>query len=89
MTSQVAIHIMTAAILTAFWICAPMLAVAFLVGLVINLIQIATSLQDPAFSTVPRLTACLAALLILMPWMLGHATSFTLSLFRDLAQYAR
>jgi flagellar biosynthetic protein FliQ len=59
------------------------------VGLVINLIQIATSLQDPAFSTVPRLTACLAALLILMPWMLGHATSFTLSLFRDLAQYAR
>jgi flagellar biosynthetic protein FliQ len=89
MTSQLAIHIMTGALITAFWICAPLLAVAFIVGLVINLIQIATSLQDPAFSTVPRLTACLGALLILMPWMLGHATSFTLTLFRDLAQYAR
>ena len=35
------------------------------------------------------LTACLAAFLMLMPWMLGHATSFTIALFRDLAQYAR
>jgi flagellar biosynthetic protein FliQ len=89
MTSQMAIQIMSEALMTAFWICAPLLAVAFVVGLVINLIQIATSLQDPAFSTIPRLTACLAAFLLLMPWMLGHATSFTLALFRDLAQYAR
>jgi flagellar biosynthetic protein FliQ len=89
MTSQLAIHIMSEALMTAFWVCAPLLAVAFLLGLIINLIQIATSLQDPAFSTVPRLVACLAAFLLLMPWMLGHATSFTLSLFRDLAQYAR
>jgi flagellar biosynthetic protein FliQ len=89
MTSQLAIHIMTDALITAFWICAPLLAVAFILGLLINLIQIATSLQDPAFSTVPRLTACLGAFLLLMPWMLGHATSFTVSLFRDLAQYAR
>jgi flagellar biosynthetic protein FliQ len=89
MSAQLAIHIVSGALMTAFWICAPLLAVAFLVGIFINLIQIATSLQDPAFSTVPRLTACLAALLLLMPWMLGHATSFTLALWRDLAQYAR
>ncbi len=89
MTPQLAIHIMSQALMTAFWICAPLLAVAFVLGLLINLVQIATSLQDPAFTTVPRLTACLGAFLLLMPWMLGHATSFTLGLFRDLAQYAR
>jgi flagellar biosynthetic protein FliQ len=89
MGSQLAIHVVSAALMTAFWICAPVLAVAFIVGILINLIQIATSLQDPAFSTIPRLAACLAAFLLMMPWMLGHATSFTLALFRDLAQYAR
>jgi flagellar biosynthesis protein FliQ len=89
MTSQLAIHIVTEALMTAFWICAPLLLVAFVLGILINLIQIATSLQDAAFSTVPRLTACLGAFLLLMPWMLGHATSFTLALFRDLGQYAR
>ncbi len=89
MTPQLAIHIMTEALMTAFWICAPLLAVAFVLGLIINLIQIATSLQDPSFSTVPRLVACLGAILLLMPWMLGHATSFTTSLLKDLAQYAR
>jgi flagellar biosynthetic protein FliQ len=80
---------MTEALMTAFWVCAPLLAVAFILGVLINLIQIATSLQDQVFSTIPRLIACLAAFLLLMPWMLNHATSFTLSLFRGLAQYAR
>lgn len=89
MSPQMAIHIMTEALMTAFWICAPLLAVAFMLGILINIIQIATSLQDQVFSTIPRLTACLAAFLLLMPWMLNHATSFTLTLFRDLAQYAR
>jgi flagellar biosynthetic protein FliQ len=89
MNPQLAIHVVTEALMAAFWICAPLLAVSFILGILINLIQIATSLQDPAFSTVPRLTACLGAFLLLMPWMLGHATSFTLGLLRDLAQYAR
>jgi flagellar biosynthetic protein FliQ len=89
MSQQLAIHIMSEALMTAFWICIPLLAVAFVLGILINLIQIATSLQDQAFSTIPRLVACMAAFLLMMPWMLGHATSFTLTLFRDLAQYAR
>jgi flagellar biosynthetic protein FliQ len=89
MTPQLAIHVVTSALLAAFWICAPLLAVAFVVGILVNLIQIATSLQDPVFSTVPRLAACLAALLLLMPWMLKQATSFALAILRDLARYAR
>ena len=75
--------------MTAFWICAPLLIVSFILGIFINLIQIATSLQDPAFSTVPRLAACLGAFLLLLPWMLGRATTFTTGLLQDLAKYAR
>ena len=89
MTPQMAIHVVTQALLAAFWICAPLLAVAFVVGILVNLIQIATSLQDPVFSTVPRLAACLGALLLLMPWMLKQASGFALSLLRDFGPYAR
>ncbi|HMF77681.1 MAG TPA: flagellar biosynthetic protein FliQ [Bryobacteraceae bacterium] len=84
-----AIHVVTQALMAAFWICAPLLIVAFAVGIIVNLIQIATSLQDPVFSTVPRLAACLGALLLLMPWMLKQAAGFTVAILRDFAQYAR
>jgi flagellar biosynthesis protein FliQ len=52
-------------------------------------IQIATSLQDQVFSTIPRLIACLAAFLFLMPWMLSKATGYTVSVMGDLSKYAR
>ena len=75
--------------MAAFWIVAPLLVIAFVVGVVVNLVQIATSLQDPVFSTVPRLAACLAGFLLLLPWMLHRASDYTFSVLRDLAQYAR
>jgi flagellar biosynthesis protein FliQ len=46
-------------------------------------------MQDPVFSTVPRLAACLGGLLILMPYMLHRAAAFAVAIFGDLGQYAR
>jgi flagellar biosynthetic protein FliQ len=84
-----AIHVVSSALITAFWICSPLLLIAFSLGLVVNVIQIATSLQDQVFSTIPRLIACLAAFLFLMPWMLSKATGYTVSVMGDLSKYAR
>jgi flagellar biosynthesis protein FliQ len=89
MSPQLAIHLIASALMAAFWICAPLLVIAFCVGIVINLIQIATSMQDSVFSTVPRLGACLAGFIFLLPWMLNRASSFTVSVLGDLARYAR
>ncbi len=89
MTPQFVIQIIGHSLMAAFWICAPILAIAFAVGLVINLIQIATSLQDPVFSTVPRLAASLAAMLLLLPWMLHTAMTYAVSIFGNLPLYAR
>ncbi|MGH9585223.1 MAG: flagellar biosynthetic protein FliQ [Bryobacteraceae bacterium] len=89
MTPQLAVHVIGEAMMAAFWICAPLLAVAFVVGILVNLIQIATSLQDAVFSTVPRLAAALVAFLLLLPWMLRQATAFALAIFGDLHRYAR
>jgi flagellar biosynthesis protein FliQ len=88
MTPQLAIHVVGDALLAAFWICAPLLMIVFVLGIVINLIQIATSLQDQVFSTVPRLVACLGGFLFLMPWMLNRATSYAMAVIGDLSKYA-
>jgi flagellar biosynthetic protein FliQ len=67
---------------------APLLAIGFIAGIVISLIQIATSMQDNAFSTIPRLLAFLGGLLFLLPWMLQKTMSYTVSLLGDLGRYA-
>jgi flagellar biosynthetic protein FliQ len=66
-----------------------MLAIGFFVGIAISLVQIATSMQDTAFSTVPRLIAFLAGILLLLPWMLQKIMSYTAALLGDLGRYAR
>ena len=52
-----------------------------------NLIQVATSLQDSAFSTFPRLAAFLGGFVLLMPWMLNKLTTYTAAVFTDIAKY--
>ena len=47
---------------TALWMGAPLLIAAVVVGLLINVVQVLTSLQDMTVSTVPRLAAVAAAL---------------------------
>ena len=89
MTPEMAIQIVRDMLMTAFWLSAPLLAVAFGVGILISLVQIATSMQDSGFSTVPRLVAFLAVLLLAMPWMLKKITVYTTLLLGDLARYAR
>ena len=89
MTPEAAIHIVSQTFWTTCWICAPLLLLAFIVGLVINIVQIATSLQDPTFSTIPRLATFLAGFLLLMPWMLKQLSAYTVSILGNLAHYAR
>jgi len=89
MTTDFVVQLIRETFITALWISAPLLAVGFVAGILMSLIQIVTSIQDAAFSAIPRLIAFLAALLFLMPWMLSHMMSYTITLFGDLGRYAR
>jgi len=62
---------------------APVLVVAIAVSLVVNVIQVLTSLQDQTLSTVPRLLATGTTLFLLMPWMWRHLSTYTTLLFSD------
>lgn len=89
MTAQSALELIRAALMTTFWLSLPLLAVGFVAGILISLLQIVTSIQDPGFGAVPRLVAFLAALLIFLPWMLLKLTAYTTSLFQDFSRYAQ
>lgn len=89
MTTAVAVELFRQALMTTFWLALPLLAIGFIAGIVISLIQIVTSMQDASFGAAPRLAAFLFGLLLMMPWMLGKLMSYTAALFGDLGRYAR
>ncbi|HLJ17808.1 MAG TPA: flagellar biosynthetic protein FliQ [Bryobacteraceae bacterium] len=89
MTSSLAIDIIRHALVTTFWISLPLLAIGFVVGVLISLIQIVTSIQDASFSAVPRLGAFLLGIILALPWMLSKMLAYTSALFGDFSRYAR
>ncbi|HZT37940.1 MAG TPA: flagellar biosynthetic protein FliQ [Bryobacteraceae bacterium] len=89
MSTGMAIDLFRQALVTTFWVSMPLLAIGFVIGIVISLAQILTSIQDPSVGAAPRLAAFLIATLIAMPWMLSRLMSYTIALFGDLGRYAR
>jgi flagellar biosynthetic protein FliQ len=89
MTPDTVVQLMRDALVTTFWLAAPLLAIGFVVGIGISLVQIATSIQDNAVSSIPRLAAFLIALILALPWMLEKTISYTVALFGNLGRYAR
>jgi flagellar biosynthetic protein FliQ len=71
----------------ALWLGAPLLIIATVVALLVNIAQVLTSLQEVTISTVPRLAAVAIAALLLMPWMVRRLGTFTLQLFSDFRPY--
>lgn len=89
MTPEFVIETIRNALMMAFWLSVPLLVVGFVAGVIISLVQVVTSMQDSAFSTVPRLGAFLVALLLSLPWMLRQIVSYTSGILGDLGRYAR
>jgi len=89
MTPDAVVAIIREALMVTLWLAAPLLAIGFAASVAISLVQIATSMQDAAFSTIPRLVAFLLGLLLMLPWMLAKSVAYTTALLGDLARYAR
>jgi len=65
---------------------APILIAAIVVSLVVNILQVLTSLQDQTLSHVPRLLVTGATLFVMMPWMWRHLAHYTINLLTDFHQ---
>jgi flagellar biosynthesis protein FliQ len=89
MTPEMAVQIFRHALLETFWLSLPLLGIGFVVGIAISLLQVLTSIQDTSFGAVPRLTAFLVGVLLMLPWMTSHLIAYTTTLLGDLGRYAR
>lgn len=89
MTPEIVIQLMRQCLITALSLATPILLIGLAIGVVVNIIQVATSIQDSAFSAVPRLAAVVIGVLVLAPWMLRQLVSYAFLLFSNLSPYAR
>ncbi len=89
MTPDSVAQILRQMLLTALWTTGPLLLIALAAGIVISLLQIVTSIQDAAFSAIPRLAVFVTSILLLMPWMIQKLMAYTIGVLGDLGRYAR
>jgi flagellar biosynthetic protein FliQ len=66
---------------------APVLIGAVFLGFVLSILQTLTSLQEQSLTTVPRLAAVAAILLVGMPWFLERLASYARLLMTDLQRF--
>jgi type III secretory pathway component EscS len=62
------LHLAREALVVVLLVSAPPLAAALLVGLVVGVLQAATSVQEPTVAVVPRLVAVLGTLAVAAPF---------------------
>lgn len=83
MTPEIVVQLARDTLVTALLLATPILAVATIVSLLINIAQVMTSIQEHTVATVPRLAVVAIATFVMLPWMLRKLMSFTLHLFAD------
>ena len=64
----------------------PILGVALGIGLLVGLIQAATSIQEMTLSFVPKLFIVLGAMAVLAPYILSELTDYFAFIFEEIAR---
>lgn len=65
----------------------PILLTAMGVGMLIGILQTATSIQEQTLTFIPKLLAVVAMLMFLGPWLFRLVGELAVSLFTDLYMY--
>ena len=81
MNTDFAVQLLSQALLTAAIVCAPMLLLVLIIGLLVNIGQVVTQLQEMTLSFVPKLVGLVILLTLAGPWMLGKIGNFAMSMF--------
>jgi flagellar biosynthetic protein FliQ len=87
MSADMAVELARKTLETAFLVSAPIVLVATVVGLLISVLQVMTSVQDMTLSAVPRLFAVALTTFLLLPWSLRKLILFTLAVLTDLRRF--
>jgi flagellar biosynthetic protein FliQ len=76
-------------VLQILLIASPLLLSALLVGLVVAILQAATSIQEQTLTFVPKIFTILIMLALLGGWMFASLRQYTIELFQRIPDMAR
>ena len=74
---------------TVLLVSAPMLGAGLIVGVIISILQIVTSIHDTALAFVPRIVVTFVVFLVVFPWMMGTMVSYTTMLLSSFDSYVK
>jgi flagellar biosynthesis protein FliQ len=89
MTIEAVSNLLQRGVLQILLIASPLLLSALLVGLVVAILQAATSIQEQTLTFVPKIFAILTILALLGRWMFTSLGQYTIELFRQIPEMAR
>ncbi|RDY32697.1 flagellar biosynthesis protein FliQ [Lachnotalea glycerini] len=87
MTSEIVMDIAKDAIYTIIISSAPLLLISLIVGLVISIIQTATSIQEQTLTFVPKVVCIFIAMMLFGSWILNNIVEFMVRLWSNFSAY--
>jgi flagellar biosynthesis protein FliQ len=68
---------------------APMLIVSIVVGMLVSIFQAATQIHEMTLVFVPKILAIVLCLMVLFPWMMNFAISYTANILTNIPVYVK
>jgi flagellar biosynthetic protein FliQ len=89
MTESSILELGRQAFLTAMIIAGPPMAAALVVGVLVSVLQAATSIQEITLTFVPKIVAVFLIVTIMGPWMMTMFLNYTQGLFTNMVYLIR
>ena len=84
MTLDQATDLIQHSLIMALMVSAPMLCIGLVVGILVSLFQAVTQIQEQTLTFIPKITAMVAAAIILMPWIGQRLITYTQMMFETM-----
>jgi len=89
MSEELIVRLAKQTLETVLVVSAPMLGAGLVVGIIISVIQIITSIHDTALAFVPRIVVTFVVFLVVFPWMMTTMVSYTHTLLSSFDVYVK
>lgn len=76
MTSELAIQLFAEMLKTGLLVCAPVLGLTLLTGVIVSVFQVVTQIQDATLAFIPKMVVFAIGALVMGPWMLRKLVAF-------------
>ncbi|MCK4359746.1 MAG: flagellar biosynthetic protein FliQ [Candidatus Cloacimonetes bacterium] len=89
MSQQLALNLLNEAIKIGVMVAAPVLLASLIVGLIISIFQVVTSIQEITLTFIPKILTTAIMIILILPWATNSFVTFTKMLFKFIIQVSK